>query len=250
MIRTVRGVLLDVDGTLLEGDRAIPGAAEAVARIRAARWGLRVTTNTTRRPRRAIAAALDAAGIRVEAREILTPAVLARTRITASGRVRAALLVPNSSKEDFEGVEEDPFCPEWVVLGDLGSEFTFERMNRAFGWLREGATLLALQRNRSWDPGDGRLVLDAGAYVAALEYAAGVVAEVVGKPSREFFDLAVTELGLDPDQVLVVGDDHENDCQGGRAAGCRTALVRTGKGRQAPVAAADLVLDSVADLVP
>jgi ribonucleotide monophosphatase NagD (HAD superfamily) len=96
------------------------------------------------------------------------------------------------------------------------------------------------------------MVLDAGPFVAALEYATGVTAEVVGKPSPAFFELACAELGLPASQVVCVGDSLENDCLGARQAGCRTILVRTGIFTQETLARSavqpDLVIDSIAEL--
>ena len=249
----VRGALLDIDGTLLRNDRAIPGAPEALQRLRQRGVPFRLATNTTRRPRSATGAVLRQAGLAVEDREILAPCTLARRRILASGRTRAALLVPPEAREDFEGVAEDTTRPEWVVLGDLGSGFTWERLNQAFWWIRDGAALLALHKNRFWDPGTGRPVLDAGPFVAALEHATGTAAELVGKPAPAFFTLALEDLGLSAGDVLVVGDDLEADHAGGAAAGCRTAIVLTGTTesgaleRRGPPP--DLVMDSVADLL-
>jgi HAD superfamily hydrolase (TIGR01458 family) len=247
----IRGLLLDIDGTLLEDDRAIPGAADAIDRLRGAGIPFRLLTNTSRRSRRTIARVLQEAGIKAEADEILTPAALARRRITDSGRLRARLLIPAEARSDLPGVlEEEP--PDWLVLGDLGPDFTYERLNAAFRSIREGASFLALHKNRFWYAGDRGWVLDAGAYVAALEYATGVQADVVGKPAPAFFHLALAELGLPPAQVLVVGDDRQADIEGGSAAGCRTALVRTG--RFVELAApgtreiADMLLASIADL--
>lgn len=250
----IAGVLLDIDGTLLVGDRAVPGAAEALARLDHAGIPWRLITNTTRRSCGQTALALRTAGIPVAIAAVLQPAALARKRILDSGRLRAALLVPSAAAADLVGVEVDEHAPDWVVLGDLGRGFTFDVLDRAFGWLHRGAALLALHKNRYWSPDEGVLALDAGAFVAALEYAAGVTAEVVGKPSPSFFRLALEHLGLPPEQVLVVGDDATNDAGGGAAAGCRTALVRTGKfgGLEGDEATfrPDMILDSVANLDP
>jgi HAD superfamily hydrolase (TIGR01458 family) len=252
-IEGVLGVLLDVDGTLLEGDHAIPGAAETLRRLESSGLSCRLITNTTRRPRSAVAMALRSAGIRVSAEAVLTPAVLARRRILRSDDARAALMIPEAAREDFEGVPIDEESPGWVVLGDLGREFTFDRVNRAFRWLMGGARLLALQKNRYWKSPEEGLLVDAGPYVAALEFAAGVTAEVIGKPSREFFELALAGLRLEAREVMMVGDDVTTDGRGAAAAGCRTALVRTGKFRDDQLAGEsfepDLILDSVADLL-
>lgn len=249
----IEGVLLDVDGTLIEGESAIPGASAALERLRAAGVSLRLTTNTTRRPRSAVAAALAALGIHVAPAEVILPASLARRRIVDSGRVRAGLLVPESCLEDFEGVAPAGAAPDWVVVGDLAEGFTFGRLNEAFTWLRAGASFLALHKNRFWYPDGGGPSLDAGPFVTALEFATGSEAELVGKPARAFFDLALREIGLPAEKVLVVGDDVDNDHRGGAAAGCRTALVRTGRMREAGpdggARGADLLLDSIAGLM-
>ncbi len=246
------GLLIDVDGTLLDGDAAIPGAAAAIEAIRRRAIPFRITTNTTRRPRSAVAASLRAVGIEVATAECVIPASLACQRILSSGRRRAGLLLPESSREDFDGVEVVEETPDWVVIGDLGREFTFERLNTAFRWIQGGAGILALHKNRFWHAGDRGRVLDAGPFVTALEFATGREAEVVGKPSPAFFELAIADLGLPASQVVCIGDSLENDCVGAAAAGCRTALVRTGlfdatAVEHSPVRP-DWILDSIADL--
>src|SRR2546428_11687164 len=168
----VRGVLFDIDGTLLDRGEPVAGAGEVVDRLRARGIPFRSGANPTRRPRSAIAGILRRGGIRVEDGEVLAPAVLARRRILDSGRRRAALLVPPASREDFAGVEEDDDRPDWVVVGDLGRDFSFERLNRALRCLRDGARLIALHKNRVWANGVDGIVLDAGPFVAALEFAA------------------------------------------------------------------------------
>mgnify|MGYP001581120211 CR=1 FL=1 len=255
-IPDVHGALIDVDGTLLAGDAAIPGAAEALRRLRERGILFRLATNTTRRPRAAIAEALGRAGIDVSPAEIVIPASLACRRITDSGRRRAALLIPESARIDLPGVEQVDTSPDWVVVGDLGRGFTFDLLNQAFRWLGAGTPaqtrLLALHKNRFWQAGDEGIVLDAGPFVAALEYASGVEAEVVGKPSPSFFELALADLGVPAGDVLCIGDSLVNDCLGAARAGCRTALVRTGIFDEEALARApqrpDFVLDSIAQL--
>src|SRR5262249_48798243 len=150
--------------------------------------------------------------------------------ILDSGRKRAGLLVPEDVRADLAGIEEDTHTPDWVVVGDIGRRFAFDVLNEAFRWLRAGARLLALHKNRCWHPSaEEGWVLDAVACAAALEDAAGVTAEVVGKPSPAFFRLSLRDMGLEASRVLVVGDDVESDGRGGASAGCRTALVKTGR---------------------
>ena len=257
-LKGARGALLDVDGTLLEGDAPIPGAAAALERLRSQRIPFRLTTNTTRCSRAEIASALGRVGIQVETDEVVIPASLARRRIVASSDPTACLLIPDASKIDFKDVvevregERPAEAPGWVVVGDLGPGFTFGRLNEAFSWLRAGSRMLALHRNRFWHNGDA-MVLDAGPFVAALEFATGLEAEVVGKPSRSFFELALDDLGLAAGEVVCIGDNLENDCVGAARAGCRTLMVRTGLFDQKAVNASAVqpedIVDSIDDIL-
>jgi HAD superfamily hydrolase (TIGR01458 family) len=138
-----------------------------------------------------------------------------------------------------------------VVVGDLGRGWTYEVLNQAFNRLLDGAEFLALHRNRYWKTGGG-LAVDAGAFVAALEYASGRTATLVGKPSQALFDAAAASIGLTPRQVTMVGDSLESDIAGAKAAGCQAILVRTGKFSADELARSsvqpDLVVDSIAEL--
>lgn len=250
---TVRGVLLDLDGTLYVAGAAVAGAPGAVEALRAAGVGVRFVTNTTRHPRRAVLAELERLGFAARLEEVLTAPVAAAEWLAVRGIRRLALCLPDATREDFAGFTIDEHRPEAVVVGDLGHEWTFDRLNQAFRWLLEGAVLVALQKSRYWQAEHG-LELDVGPFVAALEYAAGKEAVLVGKPSREFFLAAVRGTGLPPAEVAMVGDDVLADVAGAQAVGCLGILVRTGKYRPEDERRADVtpdvVLDSVAALPP
>ena len=245
------GCLLDLDGTVYLDDELIAGAAEAIAALRAAGVPFRFATNTTRKPRSALAEKLCGLGIETLPDEVITAPSAAAHWLRHRGARRVSLLVAEASFEEFSDFELDDEGPEYVLVGDLGPGWTFEVLNRAFRALHQGAELVAIQRNRYWRE-RGRLTLDAGAFVAALEYAAGKKARLVGKPSPGYFASAVAELGLPPDRVVMVGDDLEADAEGAIAAGLMGVALRTGKytpdteARAREVSTA--VLDSLAEL--
>lgn len=249
----VRGVLFDVDGTLLEDGRLLSGADRAVEALRSAGFAVGFVTNTSRRPRRAVLAGLRDAGLSAEPGEVLTAPAAAAAWLRERGLTRVALLVPPGTSEDFGEftvVEGDAAEPaDAVVVGDLGDSWSYGRLDAAFRHLLGGARLVAIQRNRYWRTG-GSLHLDAGPFVAALEYASGREAIVAGKPSPVFFEAAARSLDLTLEHVAMVGDDVEADVLGARAAGASGILVRTGKFREEDLdrAGPHHVLDSVADL--
>lgn len=249
----IRGLLVDLDGTVYQGASLIPGASEAIARLRAARVPLLFTTNTSRKSRRDIVAALAAMGLEIPEEEVFSAPVAAAGWLEERGVRRIQLLLPASTHDDFAEFDLTDDEPEMVLVGDMGAGFTFARLNEAFRSLRQGAGLVALHRNRYWLPETGP-TLDAGPFVAALEYAARVEATLVGKPSPAFFQTAAKRVGVPMDGLAVVGDDAESDVRGARAAGLLGIQVRTGKfagdapGDRPPAERPHHVLDSIADL--
>ncbi len=223
------GLLLDISGVLYNGTQVISGAREAVNRCRADGIPIRFLTNTTRRPKRLIVERLNQFGFAAEANEVMTPSQAACDWLHQNG-YSPHLLVHPDLKEDFQGVAQGK--PAAVVLGDAGQSFNYENLNAAFRALDQGAPFLALAANRVFRDADGALSLDAGAFVHGLEYAAQIEAQVLGKPSPSFFQAASTSMGLTRAEVIMIGDDAENDVAGALKAGVGKAiLVRTGKYR-------------------
>ncbi|MBZ9868572.1 TIGR01458 family HAD-type hydrolase [Mesorhizobium sp. CA15] len=225
----IRAVLLDLVGVVYDGDTPIAGAVTAVGRLRKAGLPLRFVSNTTRSPRSKIVAQLAAMGIQVADEELLTPALAAIEWLRRHGREPRLLVHPDLEAE-FSGLEGG--SGKAVVVGDAGEAFGYASLNRAFRALSAGADFVALATNRTFKDADGQLSLDAGAFVAALEFASGRSPVVLGKPSADFFLSALADLNCAAADAVMVGDDAESDVAGALSAGLGAALlVRTGKYR-------------------
>lgn len=188
--------------------------------------------------------------------DVLTPTVAAGEWLRQSAPGRPALFVPEATAADLADVGQLPADAEdgasAVVVGDLGDDWDFATLNRAFRLLMAPPhpPLVALGMTRHWRAPDG-LRLDTGAFVRALEYASGATAVILGKPDAAFYNTAVAHFGLATGSVVMVGDDVRADVEGAQKAGLRGVLVRTGKayGMDLPDdVSPDAVLDSVADL--
>ncbi len=176
-----------------QGETALPGSVRAVGLLRDADLPFRFLTNTTSRPLEAIVAKLRELGVKSRPEEIFTPAVAARAYLR--NRVLSPrLLAAPALAEDFAECGEGG-SPA-VVIGDARDGFTYASLNDAFRRIEDGAELVALASNRMFIDDDGAPSLDMGAFVAALEYATGRDAVVLGKPSPAFFTMAVAEMGL------------------------------------------------------
>jgi HAD superfamily hydrolase (TIGR01458 family) len=248
-------LLFDLDGTLYTDAGAIPGAVEALAELRRRDVPFRLVTNTTRRSRRLLADRLAGYGFAAEPSEIITAPMSGVALLKERGTRRVAAFVAPDTLEDFAEFDLTSAKPEAVVIGDLGDAWDFAKLNRAFLHLMAGADLIALQRDRYWLRGDG-LALDAGPFVAALEYATGKAATLCGKPSAAFYRTALASLGVKalerPHDVAMVGDDLWGDVEGAQRAGLTAWMVRTGKFREDVVASSgitpDRLISSVAEL--
>jgi HAD superfamily hydrolase (TIGR01458 family) len=240
-------ILLDVDGVLHVSGQALPGAREAIAELRGDGHRLRFVSNNTTRPRSALANELRALGIELDDSELQTTASAAAHAL--AGR-RVLALVMAALVSDLEGIELVGEGAEAVLLGgadetdETGRVFSYMNLARAFAELEFGAELYCLHKNRWWQTSRGPL-LDSGAFVAGLEYASGVEATVLGKPSPAYFEAALQALDAEPELTWMVGDDLDSDIAGAQRYGLRTVLVRTGKFRPDELDRSTIVPDAV-----
>jgi HAD superfamily hydrolase (TIGR01458 family) len=252
-MKRCKALLLDIDGVLHISGDTVPGAIDAVVSLREIVASIRFVTNTSSRSRASIHEQLQGLGFDVDRGEIVTPAALAVDYCRDNGMMRVRMLVADGLREDLAELDEveEGNAPEAIVLGDIGDHFGAPVLNSAFRELMDGAALVCLQHNRYWRSGEG-LVLDVGAWAAALEYASGVESVVVGKPSSEFFGAALATARASAAEALMIGDDIEADVGGGLDAGIDSILVRTGKYRPDAVEVSGITptetIDSIADL--
>ena len=202
-------------------------------RLRTDGHRIRFVSNTTTRSRAQIGDQLRAMGIEVDDDELQTTGAVA-ARVLAGKRV-LALTMPGLL-DDLEGLQLVGMNVDAVLLGgadegeETGRVFSYLNLNRAFHELEAGAELYCLHKNRWWQTAEGAR-LDAGAFVAGLEYAADIEATVLGKPSNAYFAAALDALNAEAGLTWMVGDDLETDIVGAHKHGMKTLLVRTGKFR-------------------
>lgn len=248
----IRALLLDIDGVLTVSWEPIEGAVDALAELRRRSLPFLLLTNTTSMTRAELTARLVAAGFEVTADDVMTaPSATASYLGLHHPGARCYLITKKDISEDLPGVDLVEEAADVVVIGGAEDQFSYDKVNRAFGMLMEGASLVTMHRNLYWKTAEG-LMLDAGAFVRALEEAAGVTATVIGKPARSFFDSAVTALGVAPSEAAMVGDDLKNDVLAAQDAGLAGILVLTGKSRdedlQRAIDRPAAVIDSIVDL--
>jgi len=233
LVVAIDGLLLDIDGVLAVSWEPLPGAVDAMRRLRDDGVPFRLITNTTTKTRADLAGTLTKAGFDVAGEEVVTAVVATAEHLrTAHPGAKVVVLSDGDATADLVGIDlvvvDDA---DVIVIGGACEDFTYGTMNRIFRRLMEGASLIGMHRNLYWKTSEG-WELDGGAYIAGLEEAAEVKATICGKPEKAYFDSALAMLGVTADRAAMVGDDIVSDIFGAQAAGLTGILVRTGKYRK------------------
>ncbi|CAG8497129.1 6563_t:CDS:2 [Acaulospora morrowiae] len=243
-MNSIRGVLIDLSGTLHVGDKACEGAVSGLKKLRQAAIPFRFCTNTTKESCSTLLRKLSKMGFEVHRNEFFTSLTASRNLILSRG-LRPLLFLEDDALEDFQGVStEEP--NDAIVIGLSPTNFHYEMLNKAFRILinNNNASLIAVHKGKYYAEQDG-LSLGPGAFVEALEYSSGIKAAVVGKPEKIIYEQAIEDMGLKEEtkRVVMIGDDIMQDLGAGtKELGMIRYLVKTGKYRNG-----DESLDSTID---
>ncbi|MDO8484766.1 MAG: HAD-IIA family hydrolase [Candidatus Limnocylindrales bacterium] len=245
-LRGVRALLLDLDGVIVVAGNAVAGSVDAIAELERRGMPYRIVTNTSLVSR--VSLSLHAAKLGND-----IPPERFQSALSASAAFAAKtfpgqplyVIASADARTEFAGqrllshveAAEPGARAAAVIVGDSPDELTHANLNRAFRLVRNGARLIGMHRNPWWLTPDGP-TLDSGAYVTGLEFAAGVRAQIIGKPATAFFSIAVDALRHDVaarggrlrrSEIAIVGDDIRTDVLAGQRAGLRGVFVLTGK---------------------
>lgn len=221
----IKAILFDISGVLHVDKQPVAGAVEAIQLARDEQKVVRFVTNTSRSTSADMLQSLLQMGFDLSMDEVLTAPGALRL-VLQQRRLRPYCLVHEKLRPEFADLDQN--SPNAVVIADAAEGFSYENMNHAFQLIMNGAPLLGVGLNRYFRQKD-QLQLDAGPFIAALEYACDVEAEILGKPAQAFFKTAVESTGFSDEEVLMIGDDAFADVEGALAAGLRACLVQTGK---------------------
>ncbi len=248
----IRGFLIDINGVLYVGSQVIPGAAQVVEYLQVQKIPHRFVTNNTATPVWQLAQKLQSLGLAISESVIFSTITATKGYLKMQGIQRIYPVLRREVQAEFAAeFEFDADKPQAVVIGDIGEAWDYQLMNQLFHYVIQGARIVALHKGKYWQTEEG-LKIDIGAFVAGLEYVTGEEAVVIGKPSPEFFKMALRSLNLEANEVAMVGDDIESDVGGAKQLGMYGILVRTGKYREEiayqSAVLPDMILDSIAAL--
>lgn len=226
---SIKGMIFDIEGTLIIDQRAIDGAAMTIEYLRAKAYQIRFVTNMTGKTPKQLSDDLKLLGFQIETNEIETSVTTAIKYLDQHFKdCKGFLALPSALQSQFSHIQQDHQSPEFVVLGDLEDEMNYALLNKILSYLRNGAQLIAFHRNLFFMR-DNEYLLDTGIYIDAFEKLLSHKTIITGKPSQEIFVTAMTSMGLKSDEVIIIGDDINTDIKGAESLGIASVLVETGK---------------------
>ena len=229
----IKGIIFDIDGCLIYGDRAIPGAVEQIANLRRRGFRMCFFTNGNMDPTERWAEMLTRLGFEVRGSEVLTSLMVAADYVAE--RFPKSRVLPVGSQtmrsvlvaRGIEVVDWADAADAQVVLMGRDPDFSQRKLEMVCSAIWRGARFIVTNLDRSLPFGDG-FIPETGPMVKAVEWATRCRPLVVGKPSPVAGRAALRLLTLPAENALVVGDNVQQDVRMGKTLGMKTALVLTG----------------------
>jgi 4-nitrophenyl phosphatase len=252
-LKELRGFVFDLDGTIWEGPRLMPGASELVADIRASRLPVVFASNSSRHAAGVLRDRLGVLGIETSPREMLAALDIAGDEVLRRlGTVRVLALGTDELAEIMQAsghdlVEDGDWASAEAVVVGIDPHFSYERLKAASRAVAAGAAFFAVNMDSNFPTGPNEFEPGCGSLAAAIEVAGGVAPIGIGKPEPPLFRAAVERLGCEPHQAAMVGDSTASDIEGGRKAGMFTIWLKP-EHQGPPPDCVDLLVRDLGDL--
>ncbi len=246
VLNGIKTIVLDLDGTVFFKGKLIDGVGDTLMKLREKGYNLRFVTNTDSIDRKTISDKVKSYGLELPVEEIYNCSIAAVKFMENKDGKSCFVLSSDNILKEFAHLPKDDINPDYVVIGDFKDKVSYNLINTAFRCIHNGAEIVAMQDGGYMYTSDG-IFIDTGAFVKMFEYASGKKSILVGKPSAEFFNIALADTNNKPEETLVVGDDISSDIKGAKNIGAKSVLVRTGKFTEEWLKKSDIKPDYVLD---
>ena len=248
----IRGFLFDLDGVFCIEDKVLPGAIDTLNYLNSKNIPYRFVTNTTTKSRNSLLNKLIDLQFPINETHIISASYAGALKLKQLGNPECELILQEDAKKDYEEFVINNEKPEYIVVGDLDSDWSFEIINNIFNKVINGSKILALHKGKYFKTSKG-MQIDSGAFIKGIEYASSTKSIVIGKPKKDFFNIAISQINIPKRNLMMVGDDIINDIEGAQLSGIKAALVKTGKYRKDLIEKSnikpDLIINSIDDIM-
>jgi 4-nitrophenyl phosphatase len=232
-LSALRGLILDMDGVLWEGNTPLPGMPDFFRFLRGRGIRILLATNNASLTPESYVRKLAGMGAAVGPEEILTSSVATGEYLRTVGRPGEKVyvigeegLIHAVESTGLQVAAPDALDAQYVVCG-MDRNLTWNKLANATINIHRGAKFIGTNGDLTF-PTERGIAHGNGSILAALTAASGVRPKVIGKPSPAILEMAVSRLDLPKAQIAVVGDRLETDILGARNAGLKSILVLSG----------------------
>ena len=251
LLRDIKLFVLDLDGTFYLGDRILPGSMRFIERVRETGRGFLFFTNNSSKTAARHLEKLGAMGLELTREDIVTSGDVTIDYVKQNHAGASVYLMGNEAlREDFlsagirliggSGTREQPD----VVVAAFDTELTYEKLERACTYIRNGAVFLATHEDINYPTGDG-FIPDCGSFCAAISLSTGKKPKYLGKPHAETVEKVLKMTGLKPEDIAFTGDRLYTDVAAGVLNGAAGFLVLSGETKEEDVAMSPVRPDAV-----
>ncbi len=229
----IKGVILDLDGTVYRGGAEVPGAANFIAWLRAQGIKHLFVTNRANRTPEEICTQLRGYGIACDDKDVLTTAQVTAWHL---GKGKVFFIGEEGLRRELvnAGFEITDDSPDYVIVS-FDRDPSQDKIAKACRLIEGGAKFVATNPDKGL-PTESGYQPGTGAIVESVSAVTGLKPMMIGKPERLIVDLALERMGLKAAEVINVGDNVDTDIPAGKNAGVRTAFILTGLSRREDLA--------------
>ena len=250
----IKGLAIDMDGTVYKGMVPIPGAKEFISSLKENGIPFMFVTNNSSKGRKQYYEKLKTMGFDIDIGNVLTSGTAALRFLKDERKGKKVYVIGTESYlEDVKeyGIELDDNDPD-IVLLSFDRELTYEKINKGYMFIKNGAEYIATHPD-DLCPTEDDYDVDIGAFIAMYSYLLHKEPLIIGKPNRLLLDMAASEMGIPADSIAMVGDRLYTDMKMAYDNGLDSILVLTGETSLDDLKDSDIrptyVLDSVADIM-
>ena len=228
-LRSVHGIISDMDGVLYHGNALLEGAAEFVHWLRKENRRFLFLTNSSQRSRKELQEKLYRLGIEVEIDHFYTSALATAGYLAAQTPNVSAYVVGDAGLTNAlynVGYTMNEVNPDYVVIGETRN-YSFEQIEKAIALVMKGAKLIGTNSDIS-GPTEQGIAPGCGALIKPIELVTGVTAYFVGKPNPLMMRQAMKRIECRREETLIVGDRMDTDIVAGIESEINTVLVLSG----------------------
>jgi HAD superfamily hydrolase (TIGR01458 family) len=225
----INGVIVDLEGTLIDGNEPLPGAIDFINTLSSKKMPFNIITNRVSKTPLEMAKIMNGIGFKVATNQIINPFIVLNEYLLEHNIRSYYFVGPEYLEEQIETDSISYDNPEYVIFCDFEYiNCDYNKFNKIYNYIKNGSKIITTSYSNYYYR-NNEYKLDTGSFTKMFEMICEKEAIIMGKPSKEIYNCALKQLNIKREEAIIIGDDILTDIGGGNNIGIKTVLVKTGK---------------------